>query len=451
MSTRNCMTSLAMVLATTGAVAADDVVVANGPAMDAGTTLEIAIYYPTPPAAEPMAALRARLAAPGMPRLANKIDAKAPAPIVDAHRIAHAGSAYKPPSLDSLKYLGHGLTPEQGKALASADDAFVMRFAYPAKDRLAVLHRAQVLAEEVARDTHGLLWDDDTREAFSLDAWHDKRVLGWEGELPDVAKHTVIHFYRDGQTYRAVTLGMGKFGEPDLVIEDMLASDARSLGNVINIVAQALVEGAHTDASGQLVLRLQQSRHSGVNQWEGENLKANARRTATVRLVQGVKQEGDADNRLVRIAFDRQDGPDEHSRQSALSAALFGSEDRVSQIRHDAKLLAARDAARAKLPALRDTFNRGLAPGEYIDVKAPFATDGGGREWMWVEVRAWHGDRIEGTLQNEPDDVKRLRVGQDVVVSQAELFDYLFRHADGRVEGNTTGAAIAEQERARGR
>jgi len=188
-----------------------------------------------------------------------------------------------------------------------------------------------------------------------------------------------------------------------------------------------------------------------VNQWEGENLKANARRTATVRLVQGVKQEGDADNRLVRIAFDRQDGPDEHSRQSALSAALFGSEDRVSQIRHDAKLLAARDAARAKLPALRDTFNRGLAPGEYIDVKAPFATDGGGREWMWVEVRAWHGDRIEGTLQNEPDDVKRLRVGQDVVVSQAELFDYLFRHADGRVEGNTTGAAIAEQERARGR
>jgi uncharacterized protein YegJ (DUF2314 family) len=66
---------------------------------------------------------------------------------------------------------------------------------------------------------------------------------------------------------------------------------------------------------------------------------------------------------------------------------------------------------------------------------------------MWVEVRAWKGDRIEGTLQNTPDDVKRLRLGQDVVVSQADLFDYLFHHADGRDEGNTTGTIIQEAER----
>jgi uncharacterized protein YegJ (DUF2314 family) len=66
---------------------------------------------------------------------------------------------------------------------------------------------------------------------------------------------------------------------------------------------------------------------------------------------------------------------------------------------------------------------------------------------MWVEVRAWKGDRIEGTLQNEPDDVKHLRSGQDVVVSQAELFDYIFRRADGKVEGNTTGVIIEQQER----
>ena len=129
-------------------------------------------------------------------------------------------------------------------------------------------------------------------------------------------------------------------------------------------------------------------------------------------------------------------------------ASMTSSEDGITRVRHDARLLAARDAARARLPELRDTFNRGLAPGDYIDVKAPFATDSGGREWMWVEVRTWNGDRIEGTLQNQPDDVKRLRSGQDVVVSQAELFDYLFHRADGRVEGNTTGAIIAEQERA---
>lgn len=440
--------TLALALAATHAGATAPLPVADGPAVDAQVGIEIAIFYPAHPSMEPRSALRARLAGAGMPRLVEKSERAVPAPEVSGHWIAHAGKDYAPPSLEMLKYFGRGLTPEQATALSHAGEAFVMDFVHPAKDRLAALYKAQVLAEQVARDTNGLLWDADTREAFAPDKWHDWRVLGWAGDLPDVLRHTALHFYRDGQTFRAVTLGMGKFGEPDLVVEDMLASDSRGLGEVVNVAAQALVEGARTDANGQLALRLQQSRHPGVNKWEGEGLKANARKAATLLLVQGVHQDGDADNRLVRIAFDRQDGPDEHSRQAALVATLFGSEDRVAHIRHDEKLLAARDAARAKLPALRDTFNRGLAPGEFIDVKAPFATDRGGREWMWVEVRAWKGDRIEGTLQNEPDDVKHLRSGQDVVVSQAELFDYLFKRADGKVEGNTTGAIIDEMERA---
>lgn len=447
-TTRMLMATLALALAATGALAAGTVPVVNGPGVDGQVGVEIAIFYPAQPLVEPQAALRARVAGAGMPRLVERSERTVPVPEVSGHWIAHAGKDYEPPSLEMLKYFGRGLSPEQSAALAHADKAFVLDFVHPGKDRMAALRNAQVLAEQVARDTNGLLWDAETREAFSPERWHERRVLGWEGDLPDVLKHTVMHFYPDGQTFRCVTLGMGKFGQPDLVVEDVLASDSRDLGEVINVVAQALVEGARTDAKGQLALRLQQSRHPGVNKWEGEGLKANAKKTALLLLVQGVPQDGDADNRLVRIAFDRQDGPDEHSRQATLAAALFGSEDRVARIRHDQKLLAARDAARARLPALRDTFNRGLVPGEYIDVKAPFATDSGGREWMWVEVRVWNGDRIEGTLQNEPDDVKHLRSGQDVVVSQAELFDYIFHRADGKVEGNTTGVIIQEQERA---
>lgn len=325
-------------------------------------------------------------------------------------------------------------------------NGWLLEFAHPVRDRMSALRNSQLLVERVARDTGGLIWDEESREAFTPDSWHRKRVLGWAGDVPDVAHHTVIHMYADDDDgYRLVTLGMGKFGEPDIVVEHAVASDARVLGNVINALSQALVEGARTDAQGQLTLRLQQSRHPAVNELQGANLLSNAGRAARLLLVQAQLEEGDAENRLVRIAFDRYDGPDEHARQAALAGALYGSEDGVTRVRHDARLLAARDAARAHLPQLRDTFNSGLAPGEYIDVKAPFATDGGGREWMWVEVRAWKGDRIEGTLQNTPDDVKRLRVGQDVVVSQAELFDYIFQRADGRVEGNTTGAIIEEE------
>ena len=443
------MAMLVFAMSANGAVASGGATpIVNGPSVAPQIHFEFAIYYPQHPSVEPRAALRNRLGASfGMPKLVEHLAADTRGAEVSAHWKAHALKDYVPPEVPMTKLFGHGLKPDQADALAHADEALVLDFAHPGKDRIAALRNAQVLAEQVARDTHGLLWDDETREVFTPDAWHERRVLGWSDNVPNVARNTIMHFYADGEGYRCVTLGMAKFGEPDLAVENIVVSSSRSIGNMINVLSQALVEGASTDARGQLELRLQQSHHPAVNAIQGENLKPNAQRVAHLLLVQGVRQEGDAHNRLIRVAFDRYAGPDEHARQGALSAALYGSEDGVTRVKHDAKLLAARDAARARLPELRERFNRGLAPGEYIEVKAPFDTDSGDHEWMWVEVRKWTGDRIEGTLQNEPDDVKRLRSGQDVVVSQAELFDYIFRRADGREEGNTTGAIIKEQER----
>ena len=37
--------------------------------------------------------------------------------------------------------------------------------------------------------------------------------------MPDLSKHLVIHAYQKGELVRAITLGMEKFGLPDLVID----------------------------------------------------------------------------------------------------------------------------------------------------------------------------------------------------------------------------------------
>jgi uncharacterized protein YegJ (DUF2314 family) len=89
---------------------------------------------------------------------------------------------------------------------------------------------------------------------------------------------------------------------------------------------------------------------------------------------------------------------------------------------------------------LRAAFNSGLAPGESLLVKAPFATPDGAGEWMWVEVVAWKGDAIRGSLRNDPAHNSDLQAGQEVEVSEKEVFDYLRRFPDGKEEGNSTGA-----------
>jgi uncharacterized protein YegJ (DUF2314 family) len=87
-----------------------------------------------------------------------------------------------------------------------------------------------------------------------------------------------------------------------------------------------------------------------------------------------------------------------------------------------------------------------LAPGEFIQVKSPFDTPDGGREWMWVEVTSWTGDKIKGLLSNEPFNIPDLHAGQVVEVSEADVFDYIRRLPDGTQEGNETSKVMKEAQ-----
>ncbi|MBU9358797.1 DUF2314 domain-containing protein [Burkholderia multivorans] len=126
-------------------------------------------------------------------------------------------------------------------------------------------------------------------------------------------------------------------------------------------------------------------------------------------------------------------------RQINFVMAVFGAQpDEVAYVRGGAALRAASERARAQLPALQQAFQRGLAPGEQLQVKAPFTTRDGSREWMWIEVTEWKGDRIKGMLRNEPRNVPGMKAGQMVEARQSELFDYLRVFPDGHTEGNET-------------
>jgi uncharacterized protein YegJ (DUF2314 family) len=61
---------------------------------------------------------------------------------------------------------------------------------------------------------------------------------------------------------------------------------------------------------------------------------------------------------------------------------------------------------------------------------------------MWVEVTKWHEKEIEGLLASDPHYVKSLRAGSRVRVKLADIYDYIFRKADGTLEGNETGKIL---------
>jgi uncharacterized protein YegJ (DUF2314 family) len=411
---------------------------------------QFAVYYLSAPPEPAVAALESRLKSGAQaPRLVESLPDLPTAALVRARFDSKVQEDYAPPNLEMLQRFGRGLTREQAIALQKAQHALLLDFAHPQSLSLTAYRSSLAVTEHIARDTHGLIWDEETREVFTPDEWHRTRLEGWDGGMPDVQRHTVIHAYQGEQLVRAITLGMAKFGLPDVVVNDFSWSTNRSMGNLINLLAQAMVEGATVGSQGLYDLDVRTIAHSSARRSQLDTLKPNAAALAKLALVKGTPDEGDPHNRLMEIRFDRSPGPDRYARQEALLGSLFGTEDAIKRISHDEELLAASKAARAKLPKLQNAFIAGFEPGEYLMVKAPFKTPGGGHEWMWVEVTAWRGDEIRGLLKNEPFDIPALHAGQMVAVSQAEVFDYMRRGADGRQEGNETSKIIERMQGAK--
>ena len=427
---------------------------AGSPQQAGPVRFQFAIYYAKTPATDPMAALRGALGKTGgSPKLLASMPtpSSVSAPVVFANwNTTTVLKEYRAPDMESLQRFGRGISREQAEALQKADKALILDFAHPSQQSSTAMQKALQVTLQVARDTGGLLWDEETREVFSPDEWQKRRIDSWANGLPDVSQHMTIHAYRSGEMVRAITLGMGKFGLPDVVVSDFSWSSNRPMGSLLNAFSQAMAEGITLAKPGQFDMDLRALKHAGARDPLLSGLKPNAAAVARLSLVNGTWESGDPQNRLYEIRFDRYKGSDRYAQQNALLSSVFGAdEDPVTRLKHNDELLAASKAATAQLPKLRDAFAKGLQPGEYILVKAPFTTAAGGNEWMWVEVARWNGDAIEGLLKNEPVDVQGLHAGQMVKVSQAKVFDYIRIYPDGRREGNETSKIIARMQGAK--
>ena len=195
-----------------------------------------------------------------------------------------------PPSAHELESFGRGLSPDERAQLPNLAAVSLLVFSYAPSAVDASLKQADQLAYDVARDTHAYLFDGDTRELFTVDAWRDLRLAGWHQEAPIARNHVTVHAYKRDTGFRAVSLGMLKLGLPDVAIDGFDATDTQPIDVLMERLLQTLVASPTVTAKGELALPM------------------NATETLLVPLVWGVRADGDAQNRLLELALDG-DGP----------------------------------------------------------------------------------------------------------------------------------------------
>ena len=116
----------------------------------------------------------------------------------------------------------------------------------------------------------------------------------------------------------------------------------------------------------------------------------------------------------------------------------------------DPRMKAAVAEARRRWPEFVAAFAT-RAAGQHFSVKARF-TEGEAEEVMWLTVAGIEGALIKGTLDNEPHDIKTLKLGDPVVVKVDEMSDWMYPLGDKRAGGFTVKVLLeAKQKQATGK
>lgn len=392
---------------------------------------EFALYFAPTPKADPEQVL-AQLLAKDFKSLRNFLTVR--------HKWSDIAD-YAPPTPDSFRYLTVDLEMAQGASMAESEWVFVLGFEALPTDLLRANREANALTHRLAELTAGLPWDDECRLVYSRAAWHQKRVATWQGDVPDVRGHVNMHAYRNPELVRVITLGMRKFGLPDLAITQTPSGGSRAVGNAINACAQRMLEGQPFDGE-QFELVLADIRHHAMRTNALANPRAGATGRAILRLSETLRDDGDPHNCLLSIEFPDSEGSDPLEKQATALAALYGAEDPIiARKAGDHALKAASEKARAAFFAKAAEFRKGLQPNERLVVKVPFKIDDQ-VEYMWVEVVAWKPASLEGILMNDSHFDEKFREGRRLSVDLIDVFDYIHYKPDGSEEGNETGKVL---------
>lgn len=348
-----------------------------------------------------------------------------------------AGADFGIPDASFVELYGTGV--DRPEELAKSQEILLGWFASPRKDAVATLTTAHAAFAAAAKASGGWVEDLDTQRLYGAEAWAALRPNGpltdWfvvDAEPADAEKP-------DGNL-RMVTRGLRRFGDFELVVEDVPPESAGDVSFVVNAIATDL----HTHWGLPYQLKIDRDGVKGTATF----------RTATAR-------DTDPEPPLLRATFEGEitlppERPAVAETPPAPPVAVASAERPVATDAPSSPppepppapaapttLEEAQRVARERLTSVvLPAFSAGLPAGEKVAVKAPFRTRNGAPEYMWVELRSVRGGEVVGELMNEPWEVDGLHKGDTVTLPVSEVFDYVWKKGDGSREGNTTAAFL---------
>jgi uncharacterized protein YegJ (DUF2314 family) len=345
------------------------------------------------------------------------------------------------PSKDAISTVARSVPEAERAALYETKELLVVRVTGEDTRDHMPMRGAFALASAFARELRGYVHDEDTHRIDPASVFAEripKTPIGTPFFVPEsllVALHPVDEEDVAGP-YRLLTLGLDRYGAPDLEMRGFHEKDAAKLAGILNVVASKIAKG---ERGPTVSVSLADVASVGKKKTGDYTRTPEKSKDVTVHLALADRMPGDPDNDVYRIVPEPvdDDATDEEA-YATLSAKLYGDPSRVlTEGTADPALLAAEARAKKAVPAAVAKWKK---DGGSLTVRVPFAVPSqpGKSEVMWMKVTSCEGGVCKGTLASRPVFAKNLSVGAQVEGKLGEVSDYLLDLPDGTKEGGET-------------
>ena len=117
-------------------------------------------------------------------KIVDKLPEHSTQSLISFSSIENIKNDYPIPDLSYLSYFGRGLDKQQADSIQEAKHAVLIDISYPKKMSYSLLKSANRSLLEYSKSKRVLLWDSETRELFTPDAWEKARVNSWDKDIP---------------------------------------------------------------------------------------------------------------------------------------------------------------------------------------------------------------------------------------------------------------------------
>jgi uncharacterized protein YegJ (DUF2314 family) len=333
------------------------------------------------------------------------------------------------PSMQSLQYFGRGFDQSKANRIMESDYSVSFIGVAPFDKDHTLLKKITECVGGIASKYNAFVFDAADSLTFTSDSFEKLRLDEIKKGLYSASQFGV-RAYRVEKGLRSVSMGLEKFGQPNLVIENFSEHHMSYMDKLFTMVLQSVIESPVKVTPGPMAIDIKHI----VNPVVRSNLDASIGPVGTGKaklvLKKAMSLDGDP-SELLAISFKNSPSDDLWIEQADLLSSVFGRDRDVSSVPDSVSLESAIASAKMRVKSILDERHALEKDGMRLLVAVAMKET---KEVVWVEVTEWIEQIGIGILLSNPIHTKSHSSGMKYKFNYESIMDYKLYGTDGLID-----------------